>query len=92
MSAQNIREILGELFYLISFPSVDFEVFVKCLNEDKLYTNDEIGKIFFDGKIKEKEIHLLIIRVCTDRILLKYYLKKNVSPCAFLLIEIHEEV
>lgn len=54
LSAQNIREILGELFYLISFPSVDFEVFVKCLNEDKLYTNDEIGKIFFDWKIKEK--------------------------------------
>lgn len=54
LSAQNIREILGELFYLISFPSMDFENFVKCLDEDKIFSNDEIGKIFLYIQLKKK--------------------------------------
>lgn len=54
LSAENIRKILGELFYLIAFPSMNFEDFVKCLDDDKLFTNEEIGKIFLYIQLKKK--------------------------------------
>lgn len=54
LSAENMREILGELFYLIAFPSMNFEDFVKCLDEDKLFSDEEIGKIFLYIQLKKK--------------------------------------
>lgn len=43
---KNIREVLGNVFNLICFPNMEADEFIKCLEEDQLFTFEEIGQIF----------------------------------------------
>lgn len=53
-NAKNIRNVLGEIFYLICFPSMENDDFVKCLQDDQLFTIEEIGQIFLYINLKKK--------------------------------------
>lgn len=62
LTSKNIREVLGDLIYLICFPNMVNDDFIKSLEEYQLLTVEEIGQIFLyfnfkimgDGDIKFK--------------------------------------
>lgn len=45
-NGKNKREILGDLFYLLRFPTMSTKGFKECVQDDGLLTPEEVGNIF----------------------------------------------